>query len=801
MRNIAKILLMFFLPVFAWAQSDDFDTGFDTPSATQPKSPTQSKDYFERITVYSNGRIVRFTKMPITVYVEHSPTSSESGGTSLDDLKYALGEWESCADGRIKFELTEKQDNANIRVMWAKHSLTDRMDSALGDAKFVQMETGFRIDVMLSLRHKSGEPLSHEEMRAVCLHEFGHAIGLWGHSPSKKDVMFFATSGIVHTTERDKNTLLKVYSREFNHPQHDQALSVLKEQIEKQPKSPKLHYLLGSVYLDKGDYQPAIDAFIYCLELDLLYRQAGEKLVQAYLKLDKKEDAIQQYERLLKQNPSAETYNSAGGLYYKQGNIEQAIRYFEKALKINRRYSPAKNNLFNMYKERGVKYLEAKDYDGAISDFARAIELFPSDSGIYDVMGAVYADKGDYQKAIEYYQKAISFNPGNINARNNLAKAYNNRGVVLVGQNKFQEAIDAYIKALEITPEDAQFKRNLESAYWKLANYYTEKKNWGKAIEIYRKLLKLNPNNKDAHCAIAEAYFNLGRYAEAIESFKAALRIARRDTRSEEESSISETEKNLLLTHLKYGQALLEQRRYQDAIAQFQEALKIQPNDTDTLLNLGLAHQRVNQPEEALAMYEKALAIKPDDDKIKRFVINLHTNQGKKYMQARKYKSAIATLEKIPEVDRSGDISGSIGYLYVKTKKPILALPHLDRALAQNPKDDISYQNLRAIESGFDIKLDKSKAQEIKDNLALTRCTLAKALMYKGKLSSAKTKLRKALDLAPKSPVVKKTLIVTCIKLIEAFQTKKWNKNAREVAKWVLELEPENETAKRILSG
>jgi len=200
-------------------------------------------------------------------------------------------------------------------------------------------------------------------------------------------------------------------------------------------------------------------------------------------------------------------------------------------------------------------------------------------------------------------------------------------------------------------------------------------------------------------------------------------------------------------------------------------------------------------------MYEKAFAIKPDDEKIKRFIINLHTNLGNKYMRARKYKSAIAALEKIPEADRSGDISGSIGYLHIITKQPISALPHLERALAKNPKDDTSYQNLRAIESDFDIKLDKNESQEIKDNLALTRCSLAKALMYKGNLPSAKDKLRKAIDLTPQSSVVKKRLIVTCIKLIEAFQAKKWPKNAREVAGWVLELDPKNATVKQILGG
>ena len=802
---IKKVLFIFLslLPVFAWGQSDDFDsfdTGFDTSLrsdstqvATQAKPlRTQSMDYFERITVYSNGRIVRFTEMPITIYVEPVPASPESGGTFLDDLNYALSEWEACSEGKIKFELTEKGDDANIRVIWAKSSLTARMDSALGDAKYLQTETGFRIEVMLSLRQRSGKLLSHEEMRNVCLHEFGHAIGLWGHSPAEQDIMFFATLGAQHPTEQDKNTLLKVYSHEPNHPQHEQALSVLKGQIEKTPKSPKLHYLLGSVYLDKGAYEQAVAAFNRCLELDSLYGQAREKLIQAYLKLDRKGDAIQQYDRLLKKNPSAPTYNSAGGLYYKQGDIEQAIKYFEKAFAMDKRYLPAKNNLFNVYKERGVKHLEAKDYDSSRSDFARAMALLPNDSGICDLMGAVYAGKGQYKQAIEYYAKAISINPGNTNARNNLAKAYNNLGVALVGQKKFEEAVEAYNKALAITPADAQFKSNLESAYWKMANHYVETKNSVKAIEAYRAVLKFNPDNKDAHFGIASTYYNLGRYPEAIHSFKRTLQIAPED---------AEAKRNLFIAHFKYGQVLLEGHSNQNATTQFQEALNIKPGDTDTMINLGVTYQRAGQPAKALTMYEKALAIKADDDKIKRFIINLHTNLGNKYMRARKYKAAIAALEKIPEANRSGDISGSIGYLYIITKQPIAALPHLERALAENPKDDTSYQNLRAIESDFDLKLDKNDAPEIKTNLALTRGSLAKALMYKGNLPSAKAKLRKAIDLGAQSPVVKKRLIVTCMKLIEAFQAKKWAKNARQVAGWVLELDPENTTAKQILGG
>lgn len=47
-----------------------------------------------------------------------------------------------------------------------------------------------RVRIQLALRRQSGEPLTAEELRAIALHEYGHALGfLDGHSPNGADVM------------------------------------------------------------------------------------------------------------------------------------------------------------------------------------------------------------------------------------------------------------------------------------------------------------------------------------------------------------------------------------------------------------------------------------------------------------------------------------------------------------------------------------------------------------------------------------------------------------------------------------
>jgi len=343
-----------------------------------------------------------------------------------------------------------------------------------------------------------------------------------------------------------------------------------------------------------------------------------------------------------------------------------------------------------------------------------------------------------------------------------------------------------------LIPENEQFKNNLQSAYWNLGEYFKKTGDTNKAIETYQQLLKLNSDNQDVYCALAQAYYDISIYTKAIEYFKMALKI----------DENSEIKQNLFLTYGRFGHELINQRKYKDAIIQFEESLKIKPNDISTLINIGVAYERSQQFDQALATYKKVLALEPKNEKIKQSIINLHINQGNKNMQVRKYKSATTEFEKIPEKERSAEISSLLGYLYIVRNKPISALPHLNRALEINPDDKSAYQNLRSIESDFKIKFAKNKnSQEIKNNLALIRCSLAQALIYKKESLNAKAKLRRALNLAPQSSDVKKVLVKTCINLAKSFQAKKWHKNASEVAKWVLELEPDNELAKSFINN
>ena len=164
-------------------------------------------DYFDQITVFSHGRITRFVEMPITVYI--TPTLQVS---YLPALRYAMRQWEAVSDGKIQFQELRTSKDADIWVRWG-HGETANMDMTYGKAELTRDRTGdFSVEIILSLPKPSvSEKLSREEARTVCLHEFGHAIGLWGHSPDPLDVSFWASIA-QRPTDRDQATLLKVYS-------------------------------------------------------------------------------------------------------------------------------------------------------------------------------------------------------------------------------------------------------------------------------------------------------------------------------------------------------------------------------------------------------------------------------------------------------------------------------------------------------------------------------------------------------------------------------------------------------------
>ena len=111
--------------------------------------------------------------------------------------------------------------------------------------------------------------------------------------------------------------------------------------------------------------------------------------------------------------------------------------------------------LANQKNKEALKLYYAKDYNGAIKLYDEVLKFGEYD-GAYNNRGNAYLNLNQYERAIQDYNKAIQLNP-------NYFEAYNNRGWAYYCLKKYQQALKDFDKALELNPNNNQVKNNREA--------------------------------------------------------------------------------------------------------------------------------------------------------------------------------------------------------------------------------------------------------------------------------------------------------------------------------------------------
>ena len=104
---------------------------------------------------------------------------------------------------------------------------------------------------------------------------------------------------------------------------------------------------------------------------------------------------------------SAVMANKAGIVYHQLGtaaDIENARKYYEKAIKLNPKYAEAINNL-------GTVYYSRKSYRRAISEYRKALALRPDFAPFLANLGTAFFARKQYQQATASYLQALRSDP------------------------------------------------------------------------------------------------------------------------------------------------------------------------------------------------------------------------------------------------------------------------------------------------------------------------------------------------------------------------------------------------------
>jgi excisionase family DNA binding protein len=120
--------------------------------------------------------------------------------------------------------------------------------------------------------------------------------------------------------------------------------------------------------------------------------------------------------------------------------VDQAARFFEKAIRLNPRYTLA-------YFHLGTMYYEWSHFQKAVEPLKKAIELNPEMASSYINLGMNYNLAGMYRDAEEVLRQALQIVPDQTQAHYDL-------GFALMQQGRRKEAIKHYREAVKSNPQN-----------------------------------------------------------------------------------------------------------------------------------------------------------------------------------------------------------------------------------------------------------------------------------------------------------------------------------------------------------
>lgn len=136
-----------------------------------------------------------------------------------------------------------------------------------------------------------------------------------------------------------------------------------------------------------------------------------------------------------------------GWVYFQQGQYNQALAQYKKAMDLDPNYYPAHYNL-------GLAYMQVKKYDLAAESLKKAVSIEKKSGAAYLNLGVSYNQLGKYDEAIKILQQAYKFNPGSVDVLYQIGVSYEKAG-------RKADALYQYKAALGFDPNYKPAKEGL----------------------------------------------------------------------------------------------------------------------------------------------------------------------------------------------------------------------------------------------------------------------------------------------------------------------------------------------------
>jgi serine/threonine-protein kinase len=194
---------------------------------------------------------------------------------------------------------------------------------------------------------------------------------------------------------------------------------------------------------------------------------------------------------------------------YTQAGWNNAIRYYEEALRLDPDYALAYCGLADNYAYMGSVVMPEKEAIAKEKEFAqKALALDPELAEAHMSLALALVAAYDWRNGLKEFDRALELNP-------NLAFAYELQAWTVNGLGRFDEAIAKTKKAVELDPLNPFFQMSLSFyQYW--ARQYDD------AIAQARKTLEMDPNSAINHVLLGLSFLKKGDTAGAIAELQKA---------------------------------------------------------------------------------------------------------------------------------------------------------------------------------------------------------------------------------------------------------------------------------------
>jgi tetratricopeptide (TPR) repeat protein len=165
-----------------------------------------------------------------------------------------------------------------------------------------------------------------------------------------------------------------------------------------------------------------------------------------------------------------------------QGNTNEAVAQYRKAIELDPKTALAHNNL-------GVILSDQGKWDEAVAEFRTVIDLDPKDASAHANLGTVLRDQGKLPEAVAECRTAIDLDP-------NLAAAHLNLGIALHKQGKLDEADTECYVAVGLEPRHAgDIIKLLGIPGFGRGTAYAQRGEWDKAAADFAAVFNKKPPN------------------------------------------------------------------------------------------------------------------------------------------------------------------------------------------------------------------------------------------------------------------------------------------------------------------